>query len=186
LAEGATTSSAGREHTVLKTFRYPRHLNVALEEEANEKGLSPNALVSMIFTKYANWERYADKFGYVAITHETLRYLLSCVDMEKLASAAQESGAQVPKEAMMFWFKKRDVDTFLSYLENICRYAGQAKYDCKSNDGSHTITLRHEFGMKWSYWLKYSLDAALRNVLHIVADFEVDPGEVVCKFSTRS
>jgi hypothetical protein len=177
---------ARKEGTVLKTFRYPRHLNAALQQEARAKGLSPNALVSMIFTKYTNWDRYAEKFGYVSITHETLRFLLSSVDMEKLATAAQESGAQVPKEAVMFWFKKMDTNTFLSYLENVCRYAGQAEYDCQSSGGEYVVTLRHEFGIKWSYWLKYSLDTALRKTLRIVAQFELAEGEVVCKFSTES
>jgi hypothetical protein len=177
---------ARKESTVLKTFRYPRHLNAAIEGEAEAKGLSPNALVSKIFTKYANWDRYAEKFGYVSITHETLRFLLGCVDMERLVSAAQESGAQVPKEAVMFWFKKMDTDTFLSYIENICRYAGQAEYECQASGEDYTITLRHEFGMKWSYWLKYSLDAALRKTLRIVAQFELAEGEVVCTFSTQN
>ncbi len=175
-----------RTETVLKTFRYPRDLNAALEHEARTKGFSPNALVSMIFTKFTNWDRYAEKFGYVAVTHETLRFLLSCADVERLASAAQETGAQVPKQAVMFWFKKMDINTFLSYLENICRYAGQAKYECQSSAGDYTVTLRHEFGLKWSYWLKYSLDAALRKALHIVAQFEIAEGEVVCKFSTQN
>jgi hypothetical protein len=140
----------------------------------------------MIFTKFTNWDRYAEKFGYVSVTHETLRFLLSSIDTERLASAAQESGAQVPKEAVMFWFKRMDVNTFLSYLENVCIYAGQAKYDCQCSGSDYIITLRHEFGMKWSYWLKYSLDAALRKTLRIVAQFEVAQGEVVCKFSTQS
>jgi hypothetical protein len=140
----------------------------------------------MIFTKYTNWDRYAEKFGYVSVTHEALRFLLGSVDTEKLASAAQESGAQVPKEVVMFWFKKMDVNTYLSYLENICRYAGQAEYDCQSSGGDYTITLRHEFGIKWSYWLKYSLDAALRKTLNIVAEFEVTAGELVCKFSAQN
>jgi hypothetical protein len=174
-----------RESTVLKTFRYARHLNLALEKEAEAKGLSPNALVSMIFTKYTNWDRYAEKFGFVSITHETLRFLLSSVDVERLATAAQESGAEVPKEAVMFWYKKMNVDTFLSYLENICRYGGQSKYDCQISGDNYTITLRHEFGMKWSYWLKYSLDAALRKSLRIVGQFEIAEGEVICEFSTK-
>jgi hypothetical protein len=160
-------------------------LNTALEEEAESRGLTQNALVSMIFTKYRDWDRFAEKFGYVSITHETLKFLLNCVDMERLVSAAQESGAQVPKEVVMFWFKKMDTSNFLAYLENICRYAGQAKYQCHVSDGNYIITLRHEFGMKWSYWLKYSLDAALRKNLHIIPQFELTEGEVICTFSTQ-
>ena len=186
MSEDTAPAGARKEGTVLKTFRYPRHLNAALEQEAESKGLTPNALVSTIFTKYTDWDRYAEKFGYVSVTHETLRFLLSCVDMERLVSAAQESGAQVPKEVVMFWFKKMDTSNFLSYLENICRYAGQAKYQCQESGGEYTITLRHEFGMKWSYWLKYSLDAALRKTLHIVAQFELAEGEVVCTFSAQN
>jgi hypothetical protein len=185
LPQDIAVHDARKESTVLKTYRYSKQLDDALEREAKTRGISPNALVSMIFTKYTNWDRYAEKFGYVGVTHETLRFLLDALDVEKLTTAAGQQGARVPKEAVLFWFKKLDVETFLSYLENLCNYAGQARYDYQHLEGQHVITLRHELGMKWSYWLKYSLDAALRKALQIVAEFDISEGVVVCKFPSE-
>jgi hypothetical protein len=56
---------------------------------------------------------------------------------------------RIPASLSMFWLKKMNVSSFLSYLENVCRYAGQAEYDCQSDGDDYTITVRHEFGLKW-------------------------------------
>lgn len=174
-----------RNGTVLKTFRLPRNLEFVLELEAKARGLSLNALASMVFTKFVQWDRFAARFGYVAITHETLRSLLDLADDEGLTEAAQKVGARIPKEAVLFWFKKVNVDTFLSYLENVSKFGEQAEYECQTSGGDYTVTLRHDHGIKWSKWLKYSLDEALRNMLGVVAQFELTESEVVCRFYAR-
>ena len=68
LSESYPSQSSKKDGTVLKTFRIPKHLYSVLELEAKARGLSPNALVSMIFTKFANWDRYSTRFGYVSIS----------------------------------------------------------------------------------------------------------------------
>jgi hypothetical protein len=182
MSEEHVGQGAKRNGTVLKTFRLSRNLEFVLELEAKARGLSLNALVSMIFTKFVQWDRFASRFGYLAITHETLRSLLDLADDERLAEAAQKVGAQIPKEAVLFWFKKVNVDTFLSYLENVSKFGGHAEYECETSGGDYTVTLRHDHGIKWSKWLKYSVDEALRNMLGVVAQFELTESEVVYRF----
>jgi hypothetical protein len=46
--------------TVLKTMRIPNYINTLLEKDADSKGVSVNTLISMIMTKYAEWDRYID------------------------------------------------------------------------------------------------------------------------------
>jgi hypothetical protein len=171
-----------RNGSVLKTFRLPKSLESVLELEAKARGLSLNALASTVFTKFVQWDRFAARFGYLAITHETLRALLDLADDEHLTEAAQKVGAQIPNEAVLFWFKKVNVDTFLAYLENVCKFGGHAEYECQNSGGDYSITLRHDHGIKWSKWLKYSLDGALRKMLGVSAQFETTESEVICRF----
>jgi hypothetical protein len=168
--------------TVLKTFRLPKSIESILELEAKARGLSVNALAHVIFARFAQWDRYASRFGYIDITRESLRSLLDLADDEKLVEIAEKVGAEIPKEAILFWFKKLDVSTFLSYLENVCRFGRHAEYECQASGGDYTITLRHDLGIKWSKWLKHSLDEALRKTLGVVAQFELSESEVICRF----
>jgi hypothetical protein len=168
----------------LKTFRLPRSLESVLELEAKSRGLSPNALASMIFTKFALWDRYAARFGYVNIARESLRSILELADEDKLAAVARRVGAEASKEAVLFWFKRANVETYLSYLENVCKYGGHGEYECQASGGDFTITVRHALGMRWSKWLSCSLDEALRKMLGIVGQFELSDSEVICRFST--
>jgi hypothetical protein len=172
-----------RNRTVLKTFRLPRDVEYILELEAKVRGLSVNALASMLFTKFAQWDRFASRFGYVAVSRETLRSLLELANDQQLTVSARKGGEEVPKDAVLFWFKKVSVDTFLSYLENISQFGGQAQYECEASGGEYTVTLRHELGIKWSKWLRHSIDESLRRMLAIVPQFEISESEVICRFS---
>jgi hypothetical protein len=136
----------------------------------------------MIFTKFANWDRYSTRFGYVSVSRETLRFLLELCNEESIAEAGKRHGAQVPKEAMLFWFKRTDVETFLSYLENKCKFGSHAEYECEESSGNYTITLRHEHGKLWSCFLRNSIDEALRNMFGIVAQIESTESEVAVRF----
>jgi hypothetical protein len=147
-------------------------------------GLTPNALVSMIITEYADWGRYAARFGYVGVTRETLRSLLDLVNAEQIGTLARKIGAEVPREAVLFWFKEANINTFLSYLENICKFGRHAEYECQASGGDYTITLHHDLGIRWSEWLRYSIDEALRKMFGIVAQFESSENEVTLRFHT--
>ena len=103
-------------------------------------------------------------------------------DEEKISKAGKKHGAQVPKEAMLFWFKKTNVDTFLSYLENKCNFGRHAEYECEETSGNYTITLRHEHGKLWSCFLRNSIDEALRKMFGIVAQIESSESEVTVRF----
>ena len=173
--------------TVLRTFRLPSRLNLVLQLEAKAKGLTPNALVSMIISEYADWGRFAARFGYVDVTRETLRSLLSLANAEQISTLARKIGAEVPREAVLFWFKEASINTFLSYLENICKFGRHAEYECEMSGDDYTITLRHDLGVKWSEWLRYSIDEALRKMFGIVAQFESSENEVILRFhATRN
>ncbi len=66
----------GWKKTVLRSIRIPEELEEIIAKDAEAKGLSVNALVASILTKYSQWDRYADKFGLVTITRVGLRSMI--------------------------------------------------------------------------------------------------------------
>ena len=85
-----------KNKTVLKTMRIPDYINILLEKDANSKGISVNALISMIMTKYAEWDRYIERFGGITIKPHALKEILEVVDDDRLAEIAKHSGSRFP------------------------------------------------------------------------------------------
>ncbi len=171
-----------KSETVLKTFRIPKRLYSEIQAQAKARGLSPNALASTIFTQFVDWDRFSLRFGYVTISKETLTSVLALSTEKELSESALKIGNRLPREAIMFWFKKINIDTFLMYLENTCTYGRQAQYECQVSGRDYTITLHHDLGVKWSSWLRFMLDGALRSMFNIAAQFEVSASEVIIRF----
>ena len=70
--------------TTLRTIRIPQELDNALKSISKERGISVNTFVSMLLKKYVEWDKYADRFGYISLTRESLRRILQATDDNKL------------------------------------------------------------------------------------------------------
>ncbi len=172
----------GWKKTVLRSVRIPQELEEVLSKDAEVKGLSVNALVSTILTKYAQWDRYAEKFGLVTITRTGLRALVDSLDEETMVRLAEEMGSLNPREMTMFWFKKLSLDTFFSYLNLICRYGRIGEYEVEMEGRNCTILLHHGLGPNMSQWLGHFYTQAIREIVGVVPKAEVGRSSLVLKF----
>ena len=93
----------------------------------------------------------------------------------------REIGARFPREFLLFWFKKTDLESYLRYLELLCNYGGFARYELESNGGLHVITLLHNMSEKWSLFLKYVMEEGILRMIGILPRFEVNKGSLVIK-----
>lgn len=174
----------GKKKTVLRTIRIDKELDDALDKEAEDHGISENALISSVLAKYIEWDRYAEKFGRVSLPGEALRAIIEATDSDKLRSAAEEFTASVPKDYIMFHYRKLDIEACLLHLSFLSRHAGMFEYEIqKEQERNYTITIHHKFGEKWSYWLKESISIGLfRNVLGIVPKTHLSKNSVIFTF----
>ena len=92
--------------TVLRTIRLSKGLDELLQRDANSKRITVGALISAILTKYSQWDRYTEKFDMITFRHETLRAILETTEDEALIRKGREIGTKIPREFLMFWFKK--------------------------------------------------------------------------------
>lgn len=172
----------GWKRSVLRSVRLPAELEEIIAKDAEAKGLSVNALVASILTKYSRWDRYADKFGLVTITRVGLQAMIEALDEESSARVAREAGAHNPKEMTLFWFKKPNLDTFLSYLDIMCRYAGIGEYELEMDGRNCTILFHHGLGLNVSKYHGYFFTEAIREIVGVPVRTEAGRNTLVLKF----
>src|SRR5712692_3770915 len=172
----------GWKKTVLRSIRIPEELEEILAKDAEAKGLSVNALVASILTKYSQWDRYADKFGLVTITRAGLRAMIEGLDDDSAERLAKETGSQNPREMTLFWFKKHSLDTFLSYLNIMCRYGRIGEYELEMDGRNCTILFHHGLGLNVSKYHGYFFTEAIREIVGVPVRTEAGRNTLVLRF----
>ena len=169
--------------TVLRTIRLSKGLDELLQKDANSKRITVGALISTILTKYSQWDRYTEKFDMITFRHETLRAILEATEDEVLVRKAREIGAKIPREFLMFWFKKTDLESYLRYLELLCNYGGFARYELEADGQVYVITLLHNMGEKWSLFLKHIMEEGIMTTIGTLPRFEVNKGSLIIRIA---
>jgi len=168
--------------TTLRSFRISQEADQVLQREASARGLSVNALVSQIFNKFVEWDRFAERYGFVSIQRDGFQAMHEALDDEKLVRMAKEIGSRNPKEATLFWFKRVNLEALLAWVSLQCKYAKIAEYEMERNGRQYSITLHHALGEKYSLFLGTWLDQALRTIAHVIPRFETTKNSVVISF----
>ena len=169
--------------TVLRSIRIPSRLEDVLRADAEARGLSVNALVSSILTRYAEWDRFADKFGFVTITRNGFRALVEGLDDEGRERVGRETGSQNPREMTLFWYKKLGLDAFLDYLSLIRRYAKWSEFEVQRDERRVTIQMQHHWGPKASNFQRFFMEEAVRGIVGVVPECEVGRDSVLLRFT---
>jgi hypothetical protein len=167
--------------TMLRTIRLSKDLDDLLQKDANSKRITVGALISTILIKYSQWDRYTEKFEMITLRQETIRAILEATEDEIIK--AREIGAKIPKEFLMFWFKKTDLASYLQYLELLCNYGGFACYELEADGHVYVITLLHNMGEKWSLFLKHLMEEGIMATIGTLPRFEVNKGSLIIKIA---
>ncbi len=177
-------NSHQKKKTVLKTIRIADDLDAILQKDAKAKRMNVNALISSILGKYAEWDRYVDRFGgMVTLRQEALKSILELADDTAIVNAGKEAGSRFQKEFLLFWFKKIDVDAYLEFLSLICRYAGVGHYELDTDGKEYIVTLIHNMGEKWSLYLSGTIGGGIRTTIGVLPKFEVTKSSLIIRFT---
>jgi hypothetical protein len=166
--------------TQTKSFRLEADILDALEVESARRGTSVNNLTNQILRKWVNFDRYLQDFGYVMLSvHDFLRALNS-FDDAMVKNLASESGRRFPKDLILFTGQKNDLRTCVKFVETIlCDYMRWASYHNSSTDSEFVITLRHNYGNKWSMALEATLGEMFETNVGIMPKFTVTESTVL-------
>jgi hypothetical protein len=120
--------------------------------------LSVNSLLTTLITKYAEWDRFAERFGFVSVGRQGFKQLFDLLSDEVLVTHGREVGGKNAPEITRFWFGKLNLETFFSFLAVHSKYSGIYHYELVSNGRTHTITFNHELGPRYNIALVYYFD----------------------------
>ncbi len=172
---------SGRK-TVLRTIRITKELDELLAKDASAKRMTVNGLLSSMFTKYAEWDRYAEKLDHISVSRDFFRSVLRAVDEKKLMELAQNQGIGAPRQAIPFWFKKLDFETFLAWISVYAKYGGFSGFEIDSDGRNYTMVVRHGLGEIWSRFITAWLKQAMASI-DLTPRVEMTDATVVIRFS---
>ena len=152
--------------TTLRTFRFPEELAHALEAEAQEQGMTLNALVSLILTKHEEWDAKAAKFGYIPTYKSVFVSLLQASDEESLIRMGRTILAPMWKEMASFWYHDSSEERILDLLSMRSRHLPYVQTEVNKEGRRCTIVTHHDLGSKWSIVLQGAFDELVRKSFH--------------------
>ena len=179
----APNDTARQRKTTLRTFRLPEELARVLELEAQEQGMTLNALASSIFTKYAEWDGRAAKFGYIPVYKPVFEGLLQASDDESLDRMGRKVIAPMWREMASFWFHDSSADRILEFLPMRSRHLPYVQMVVNKEGRKCTIVTHHDLGPKYSVMLHGAFDELVRNSFHTQPMISVGDTVLTVEFS---
>jgi hypothetical protein len=168
--------------SVLRTIRIEKELDDVIQQDAKRNRLSFNSHISRIITKYSEWDRFSERWGVISLRREAFKSILEAIESDKLVGVAKDIGHHVPKEFIVFWFKKINLDTYLQYLSLVCQYAKFAECEIDNDGKDYTIVLSHDIGQKWSEFLAVWLEEGLKETIDVPPKIDTTRNSIVVKF----
>lgn len=169
-----TVSSSTPESRV-RSIRISKELDVQIQQEAESEGVTVNALITSILKRYADWDRYAERFGFVTLPREGFRSLIEAVDKEKLSDPDFDLRlAKRWREMALLWFKRGDLESYLRYFTIQLRYGRLAKLEVQTSAEGDTISLHHDLGGNFSLLLSRGIEQNLGSNTKISAKLSVE------------
>jgi hypothetical protein len=155
-----------------------------IEADAERGGISTNALVNNILTRYAEWDRVANEIGFVSLAPNMIHALLECSTVELMSKAgALIAQTSCFKDLSLHYFQEYDPQTFLRLALLLQKYGNNYKVQGERNDeGGTDLSFYHDFGKKWSNLIGTLLHNELKR-LELEHTFEVSDNAVVFRFA---
>ena len=151
-----------RKKTKLRTVRVTAELDETLQKDAEDRRLSVNALIGSIFARYSEWDRFADKLGFVALSPYLLREAMAMLTENQVERLGTALGERLPGELARFWFKKVNHEALIGLVSLYCTYGGVGEYELETNGMDYAVVVHHNMGKNWSLYLKHLMGAAFK------------------------
>ena len=178
----APTVTAGAKKSVVRSIRISKALDEVIRQDAEEAGLTVNSMISSILTRYAEWDRFAEPFGFVTLAREGFRALLNEIEEDRLVAIAENFAPSLARDLALHFFKRVDFDTFFRFLLAQLRYGHLAEYQVETGEQADTLTLHHELGRRWSLLLAEGIGHSFESIAKISPESAVEENTFILSF----
>lgn len=163
------------------TFRLDSLTLEFMKKQAVERKTSLNTLVNQIFSKYAEWDAFAEKYGFVNFPHDFYMEITDSADEERLKMNAKVAGRHL-RDYLLFIFKRADPETFLTALKLAGRYSGMGSFEIEQRRSHCKVVVHHNLGRKHSIFVGAALEEAVVTILSSRPKTEVTDVSVIMEF----
>ena len=173
---------ATKKRTSVMSFRLDHDIVEALRQEAEDEEITLNVLANQVFRRYVEWERDAQRAGFIPIAREVLMSVINEIDDKRMEEIVRSVGKEVSKEQILYMKSNYDLDSFLNWLEARNRTSGFAQKHVVSGK-KHEYIIQHDLNMKWSLYMKTLIEVILDEVYKKRVEFELTPATVVFRIN---
>jgi hypothetical protein len=154
--------------------------------ESERKAFSISSLVNQILKDYVEWGIFQPKVGMIPVLKPLLTEMFAKTPKAEIVDMAKRLAKDAMKDISLFMTGKRDLDSFLSWLELRMRKCGAYTYQTtenldndkdinSSNNGDYFLVVKHDLGENWSLYNKTVLDLIFNEVYEKRVYIETSP-----------
>jgi hypothetical protein len=176
----ARTTTKRDEKTVMKTFRLPQTLVEVLASDSRENNRTATEHLVWVLRNYAEFDRFAPKFGFVTLSRRTFKAIVDSLPEERLREIAITQSVRIG-EFMEFWFKKKDLDTLLATIEIFSKHLRLMEYTMSRTDHELSLTMRTDLGKKAVLFAAVYWETGIAKTLGMSPKVEVGENQVTLR-----
>lgn len=143
-----------------------------LSVEGDLEGITLNALIGKIISKYIRWDRFIREMDNVCINKKSLTFLLESLDVTRFGQMCRENSMMSMKDAILFSKGKFTFENFLSVFD-MWLDSSNISYRHISMDGFDRYIIKHVLGNNFSLFLNSLIEKTLHelNISFMDMDF---------------
>lgn len=161
-----------KRKTVGRSFRIDEEWLNVLNEEAERKGISVNALLNRLLQQYA-YLRYMLRYGAITLTSKGFSAILESCPDDKLRENGRNAGSTIVKDLMLTMGVTPDHNFVILLVKKIlAEFAGWFECDHHIKRDKEILHLRHDLGIKWSIYISGITSGTFNSILD--KEIEID------------
>jgi hypothetical protein len=182
-----TETSGGPSESI--SFRLPRNILYKLRQEAKQKEISLDTLMTQIAKQHSEWYVNASQIGFVSVRKSLIMKLLDEVgDDEKIKEIAREV-ATASSDTLLLLKEQYNIPmkSTLDFIESWIKEAGYPYiHDISGVDQKiHHLVIHQDMGLKWSIYLSEILRNLFEELFNVrKVQFEITDNIVAFTLDT--
>ncbi|PVX23013.1 MAG: hypothetical protein CW691_11905 [Candidatus Bathyarchaeum sp.] len=145
-----------------------------MREEANRQGISINALTNKILQNYDQHWRWAERFGAVFLTRQTIARIIGCCPEARIVQIAKISGSAGAKDALRTMGISPTYQNLVKFAKNnMGTFGNWFDYSQHTRGKKEIIHLRHELGKNWSLFIANQVSTMFESILSKTVKSEI-------------
>jgi len=145
-------SKKQRRDTESITFRLQSESLQKLRQEAEQKVISINTLVTQILKQHSDWHSNASKAGFIAARRSFLVKIMDKISENDITLISEEVARKETKDFVLLLRNEYNLESALKTIESWIRISG-FPFRHENTDTIHSYIIQHDMGKKMSLYM---------------------------------